>query len=58
VLVVRRIHVTYHLRLHPEQRAAAERAHTIHADTCPVFRTIHRCVDITTSLEMEDIDNV
>jgi uncharacterized OsmC-like protein len=43
--------VTYHLRLRPEQRAAAERAHTIHADNCPVYRTIRGCVDITTSLE-------
>jgi uncharacterized OsmC-like protein len=55
VLVVRRIHVTYELRLQPEQHAAAERAHTIHADNCPVYRTIHGCVEITTSLEMEDI---
>jgi uncharacterized OsmC-like protein len=55
VLVVRRIDVTYHLRLRPEQRAAAERAHNAHADNCPVYRTIHGCVDITTSLEMEDI---
>ena len=55
MLVVRRIHVTYRLRLRREQRAAAERAHTIHADNCPVYRTIRGCVDITTSLEMEDI---
>lgn len=55
MLVVRRIHVTYRLRLRPEQRAAAERAHAIHADFCPVYRTIRGCVDITTSLEMEDI---
>ena len=55
MLVVRRIHVTYQLRLQAEQHAAAERAHTIHADNCPVYRTIRGCVDITTSLEMEDI---
>ena len=55
MLVVRRIHVIYQLRLHPEQRAAAERAHAIHANNCPVYRTIHGCVEITTSLEMEDI---
>ena len=55
MLVIRRIHVSYYLRLRPEQRAAAERAHTIHADNCPVYRTIRRCVDITTALEMEDI---
>ncbi len=55
MLVVRRIHVTYHLRLRGEQRAAAERAHTIHADNCPVYRTIGGCVNITTSLDLEDI---
>jgi len=47
--------VTYHLRVQPNQHAAAERAYTVHADNCPVYRTIHGCVDITTSLEMEDI---
>ncbi|MCG8353335.1 MAG: OsmC family protein [Chloroflexales bacterium] len=54
VLVVRRIHVTYHLRLMPEQRPVAERAHRFHANSCPVYRTIHTSVAITTSLEMED----
>lgn len=55
MLVVRRIYVTYQLRLRPEQRAAAERAHKVHADNCPIYRTISGCVDITTSLELEDI---
>jgi len=55
VLIVRRIHVTYHLRLLPEQREAAARAHSVHADSCPVARTIRGCVEITTTLEMEDL---
>jgi uncharacterized OsmC-like protein len=55
---VRRIHVTYQLRLQPEQRAAAERAHSVHADNCPVYRTIRGCVDITTSLEIENISTM
>jgi uncharacterized OsmC-like protein len=55
VLVVRRIHVTYQLRLQPEQRTVAERAYSVHADNCPVYRTIRDCVDLTTSLEMEDV---
>lgn len=57
VLIVKRIHVTYHLRLRPEQREAAERAHGFHADSCPVARTLRGCVDITTSLEMEDLED-
>jgi uncharacterized OsmC-like protein len=55
VLVVRRIHVTYQLKLLAEQREAAERAHRVYAERCPVYRTIHRCVEITSSLEMEEL---
>jgi uncharacterized OsmC-like protein len=55
VLVIRRIHVRYRLQLAEEQRDAAERAHSLHADFCPVARTIRDCVAITTSLEMEPL---
>ena len=57
MLVVRRIHVTYDLRLRPEQRAAAARAHAVHADRCPVYRTIRSCIETTTSLQMEDLES-
>lgn len=52
--MVRRIHVTYQLKLDPAQRPVAERVHGFHADYCPVARTIRDCVDISTSLEMTD----
>ena len=55
VLVIRRIHVTYRLKISPEQREVAERVLGFHADYCPVARTLSGCVDITTSLEMEDM---
>lgn len=55
VLVVRCIHVTYQLGLEPQQHAAVERAHVVHHDGCPAYRTIKNCVAITTSLEMEDL---
>jgi uncharacterized OsmC-like protein len=51
VLVIRRIHVTYHLKMDPDKLEAAERAHEIHAPYCPVARTIRNCVDITTELK-------
>ncbi len=54
VLVVRRIHVVYHLRVAPDKRGVAERVHGFHADYCPVARTIRNCVDITTSLVFEE----
>jgi len=55
VLVVKRIHVTYHLRTAAENRETAERVHGIHAQFCPVYRTISGSVDITTSLELETL---
>ena len=55
VLVVRRIHVTYHLRLAPDKHDAALRAHAVHANSCPMFRSVGGCIDITTELQMEDL---
>ncbi len=54
VLVVKRIHVTYHLKLAPDQRETAQRVLEFHADFCPVARTLRGSVEITTSVEMED----
>lgn len=55
MLIIRRIHVTYHLKLDPDKREVAERAHGWHARKCPVAQTIWDCVAITTSLMMEDV---
>lgn len=54
VLVIRRIHVTYRLKLSADKRDVADRAHRIHADYCPVARTIRDCVDIRTTLVTEE----
>lgn len=53
VLVVKRIHVTYHLKLSHDQLETAERVHGFHADFCPVARSIRDCIEISTLLEME-----
>ena len=55
MLVIKRIHVTYHLKLKSEQRETAERVLDFHADKCPVARTLKGCVDISTELNMEDL---
>ncbi len=55
VLILRRIHVRYHLRLDPARREVAERVLGFHADFCPVARSIGGSVAIDTSLEMEDL---
>ena len=52
VMVIRRIHVRYQLKIADDERETAERVHDFHAEFCPVARTIEGCVEITTSLEM------
>ena len=56
VLVVRRIHATYHLLIDSDLavRERAERAHELHADRCPMARSVCDSIAITTSLEMEN----
>ncbi len=50
VLVIRRIHVRYRLRLDGGDRDTVARVHEVHARACPVYRTISGCVQITTEL--------
>lgn len=52
VLVVRRIHVKYQLRAAGADQEAINRAYDLHPMRCPVYRTLHRCIDITTELEI------
>jgi organic hydroperoxide reductase OsmC/OhrA len=54
VLIIKRIHVRYHLKLQPDQREAAERAHAMHAAFCPVARSLKGSIETTTELLMED----
>jgi uncharacterized OsmC-like protein len=54
VLIIKRIHVDYKLKAEPSAREAAERVHGMHADFCPVARTLKGCVEITTKLHIEE----
>jgi organic hydroperoxide reductase OsmC/OhrA len=54
VLVIKRIHVRYRLRLRPDQREAAERAHAAHVAHCPVARSLQGAIAISTELALED----
>lgn len=53
VLVIRRIHVTYRLKADEADRETVERVHAMHADRCPVYRTLYRCIDISTEYVLE-----
>ena len=55
VLVIRRIHVTYHLKIEPAKRETAERVLGFHVENCPVARTLRGCIAISTALEMADV---
>ncbi|MBW3601794.1 MAG: OsmC family protein [Actinobacteria bacterium] len=55
VLVIKRIHVTYRLEVGADvDREAVERVMRVHADRCPVYRSIHPQIHVTTSLELEE----
>ena len=51
VLVIKRIHVAYRLRVAEEHRAAADRVLAVHAEKCPVARSIGGSIAITTSID-------
>lgn len=52
VLVIKRIRVRYLLRAPEEQRETVERVHGMHAEYCPVYRSLRDAIDITTELEL------
>jgi len=56
VLVIKRIHVVYRLATPPEDKDKVERAYSIHADNCPVYRSLIAAIDITTELSWRGQD--
>lgn len=54
VLVIKRIHVTYRLATPAEDRDKVERAYAIHAENCPVYRSISAAIAITTELDWHE----
>ncbi len=56
VLVIRKVHVTYRVRAREEHRETVERVHAMHADRCPVYRTLKNAIDITTEYVLEPDD--
>lgn len=50
VLIIRRIHVRMLLECPAEQRETATRVHGFYAQSCPVYRSIHPQIAVTTEL--------
>lgn len=53
MLVIRRIHVTYRLKAGEEHRETVERVHAMHADRCPVYKTLEGAITITTDVTLD-----
>ena len=49
VLVIRRIHVAMRLAAPEDLRDRVERVHEIYAMHCPLFRTLHKAIQLTSS---------
>ena len=49
VLVIRRIHVAMRLVAAEEVRETVERVHGVYAMRCPLYRTLHKAIQLTSS---------
>jgi uncharacterized OsmC-like protein len=49
VLVIRRIHVAMRLVAREELSEAVERVHGVYAMRCPLYRTLHTAIQLTSS---------
>ncbi len=52
VLVIRRIHVAMRLIADERVRETAERVHGVYAMRCPLYRTLHNAIQLTSSLTL------
>lgn len=52
VLVIRRIHVRMQLAAPPEARETVERVHGFYAMRCPLYRTLHNAIALSSSFEL------
>jgi len=54
VLVIRRIHVAMHLVAPETARETVERVHGFYAMNCPLYRTLHNAIQLTSSYTLEE----
>ena len=52
VLVIRRIHVAMKLEAAHATRDTVERVHGIYAMKCPLYRTLHKAIALTSSYQL------
>jgi uncharacterized OsmC-like protein len=52
VLVIRRIHVAMRLVATEKVRETVERVHGIYAMRCPLYRTLHKAIELSSSYHL------
>ena len=51
-LVIRRIHVAMQLKASEHAKESVERVHQIYPMRCPLYRTLHKAIQLTSSCEL------
>jgi len=54
VLIIRRIHVLMRVVAPASSRETVERAHGLYPMHCPLYRTLHNAIQITSSYSLEE----
>ena len=54
VLVIRRIHVRMRLLAPAETRETVDRVHAVYAMHCPLYRTLHAAIHLSSSVDIVD----
>jgi uncharacterized OsmC-like protein len=52
VLVIKRIHVAHKIKAPAEMRDTIERVHGIYANKCPIYVSLRKAIDITSSYQL------
>jgi len=52
VLVIRRIHVAMRLVAPEDTRITVDRVHGVYAMRCPLYRTLHHAIALSSSVEL------
>jgi uncharacterized OsmC-like protein len=52
VLVIRRIHVAMRLMASEQVKETVERVHGVYAMRCPLYRTLHKAIQLTSVCEL------
>ena len=54
VLVIRRVRVVMRLAAAADLRETVERVHGFYAMRCPLYRTLHKSIELSSSFELVD----